>query len=82
TGVACPEEGCTGQIVQRQSKKGKIFYSCSKYPECKFAMWNKPVNTKCPQCGNDYMVEKSSKKEGNYLQCPNCKYKKVEATQS
>ncbi len=50
TGVMCPE--CKqGQIVERRSKKGRIFFSCNRYPECKFALWDKPIQTPCPKCG-------------------------------
>ncbi len=77
TGVTCPEEGCGGEIVQRQSKKGKIFYSCSNYPKCKFALWDKPVNTRCPKCDYPFMVEKI-RSNGSFLQCPSCKFKKQE----
>ncbi|RMG68739.1 MAG: type I DNA topoisomerase [Calditrichaeota bacterium] len=77
TGVACPEEGCSGTIVQRQSRKGKIFYSCSEYPKCKFALWNRPVGRSCPQCGYPLMEERMSKKEGYFLRCPQCKHKEV-----
>jgi len=68
TGVKCPE--CKkGQLVERRSRKGKIFYSCERYPECKFALWNKPVKEKCPQCGG-LMTEKNKK----VIQCSVCKY--------
>ncbi|MBI3914026.1 MAG: type I DNA topoisomerase [Chloroflexi bacterium] len=50
TGVTCPE--CKqGQIVERRSKKGRVFFSCNRYPECKFALWDKPIQTPCPKCG-------------------------------
>ncbi len=78
TGVKCPEEGCDGTIVQRQSKRGKIFYSCSNYPKCKFALWDKPVNQKCPDCGHPFLIEKVTRAQGYYLQCPKCKYKRKE----
>lgn len=78
TGVSCPENGCDGVIVQRQSRKGKIFYSCSNYPQCKFALWNKPANEICPECGNQFLVEKVNRTRGYFLECPNCKYKKTE----
>ncbi len=78
TGVSCPEENCDGVIVQRQSKRGKIFYSCSNYPKCKFALWDKPVDVPCPECGYPLVVEKVSRAKGFYLQCPKCKYKKLE----
>ena len=75
TGVSCPEQDCDGYMVQRQSRRGKIFYSCSNYPSCKFALWDKPVNQNCPKCANPLMVEKSTQARGLYLQCPACKFK-------
>ena len=74
TGVKCPKEGCDGEIVQRQSKRGRVFYGCSKYPKCDFVSWDKPVNKKCPSCGNNYMVEKILKSKGEFLRCPQCKF--------
>ncbi|MCD6170227.1 MAG: type I DNA topoisomerase [Candidatus Latescibacteria bacterium] len=72
-GIPCPEPECDGEIVERRSKKGKVFYGCSNYPKCEFASWDKPVNRKCPQCGAPFLVEKVAKKKGLFLQCPNCK---------
>lgn len=76
-GVPCPAKDCPGEIVQKKSKRGKVFYGCSRYPECDFATWDKPVNQACPLCGATFLVEKSSKKEGRYLTCVNkeCGYK-------
>ncbi|MBU4331654.1 type I DNA topoisomerase [Patescibacteria group bacterium] len=48
--VPCPE--CGGEIVQRRSKRGKIFYGCGSYPKCKFVLWSKPTGDKCPDCGS------------------------------
>ena len=77
TGVNCPKEKCSGKIVEKKSRRGKIFYSCDNYPDCDFAIWEKPVNTKCPECGADFLVEKKTKKEGKFLLCINqkCGYK-------
>ena len=51
TGVLCPK--CfEGEIIERKTRKGKIFYSCSKWPNCDFALWNKPTGEKCPKCGS------------------------------
>ncbi len=72
--VLCPEN-CGGHLSERYTRFGKIFYGCSSYPNCKFALWNKPINRECPSCHNKFMVEKSTKKEGNYLYCPSCKNK-------
>ena len=75
-GVTCPQ--CAqGEVVERRSKRGKTFYGCSRYPDCDFVAWGKPVNEKCDQCGSPYMIEKWLK-AGPLLQCPNpeCKAKK------
>jgi len=75
-GVKCPE--CSeGEVVERRSKRGKTFYGCSRYPDCDFVAWAKPVPEKCPDCGNPYLVEKYLK-AGSFLQCPasGCKFKR------
>jgi DNA topoisomerase-1 len=74
-GVKCPE--CAeGEVVERRSKRGRTFYGCHRYPDCKFVAWGKPVAEKCPKCGSPYLVEKWLK-AGGFWQCPNaaCKYK-------
>ena len=58
-GVTCPV--ChEGQVIERKSKKNRIFYGCSRYPECDFTSWDKPVGRPCPKCGQ-YLVEKKLK---------------------
>lgn len=76
-GVKCPEPGCDGSILEKKSKRGKIFYGCSKYPDCTFASWDKPVEKECPDCGGRYLIEKETKREGKFLKCPDraCGYK-------
>lgn len=64
-GVPCPI--CQGEIVLRRSKKGRIFYGCSNFPECDWVSWNKPTLEKCPSCG-EMLVEKGSK-QGLQLLC-------------
>lgn len=77
TGVKCPETTCDGEIVERVSKRGKTFYGCTRFPKCNFATWDKPVDKPCPDCGSKYLVRKSTKKEGEFLTCPDkkCGYK-------
>lgn len=77
TGVKCPEPGCSGELVEKRSRRGKVFYGCSKFPDCSFALWDKPVNKKCPLCNSPFLVEKETKKEGKQLKCINkeCGYK-------
>ena len=50
TGVGCPEPNCGGELAEKRSKKGRIFYGCSRYPDCKFASWDKPLAKPCPEC--------------------------------
>ena len=75
-GVSCPEEGCSGEIIRKKTKKGRTFYGCSNYPKCSFVSWNKPVDKKCPQC-NHILVLIKDKKNGFYYKCSNsaCDYK-------
>ena len=68
TGVKCPEENCKGEIVQKVSKKGKVFFSCSRFPKCRFAVWDRPLPQKCPQCAKPFLLEKKTRK-GTVLQC-------------
>lgn len=79
TGVSCLEANCGGAIIKKVSKRGKVFFACDQYPKCKFAMWDRPISTPCPQCGAGFLVEKISKKAGVKLQCLNkdCGYAKA-----
>jgi len=67
TGVHCPEQGCEGELVQRSSKRGKIFYGCSRFPDCTFATWDKPVAKECPECGAKCKISdrKNNEKAGH-----------------
>ena len=69
TGVRCPQEGCGGALVERRTRKGKVFYSCSNYPRCTYALWDKPIPEKCPQCQHPFLVEKQGK-GGAVVRCP------------
>jgi DNA topoisomerase I len=72
TGVSCPK--CKeGEIVERKSKKSRLFYGCSRYPECDFVSWDRPVLRPCPKCGN-LMVEKKAKKKPTMIRCTVCDY--------
>lgn len=75
-GVHCPE--CKeGEIVRRRSRRGRYFYGCSTFPECKFALWQKPIDAQCPSCGAPYLLERTTKKEGltHFCNNPDCDYK-------
>jgi DNA topoisomerase-1 len=79
TGVRCPQEGCEGLIVERRTHKGRTFYGCSNYPNCTYALWDKPIPEKCPQCGFPLLVEKIGK-GGATKRCPQkeCGYRATE----
>jgi DNA topoisomerase I len=78
TGVLCPKDG--GDIVEKKSRRGKVFYGCGNYPDCDFTLWNKPLPEKCPDCGAPFLVEKITKRHGRQLICNNeeCSYVRAE----
>lgn len=70
-GVTCPV--ChEGQVIERKSKKNRLFYGCSRYPDCDFTSWDKPIGRQCPKCGQ-YLVEKKVK-GGKQVVCINGDY--------
>ncbi len=77
TGVDCPL--CGGKVLALKSKKGRRFYGCSNYPECKLLSWQPPTGESCPNCGH-FLVQKTSAKKPPQILCPNseCKYVKSE----
>jgi DNA topoisomerase-1 len=73
-GVPCPV--CQeGEMVEKRSRKGKIFFSCSRYPECTFSVWNRPLPGACPQCGGLIMV--GNRNQG--VRCSQCDWTAAEA---
>ena len=78
TGVACPRDG--GDIVERKSRRGRVFYGCSNYPDCDFTVWNKPLDEACPTCKAPFLVEKVTKRWGRQVVCHNddCDYVRSE----
>ncbi|REI05862.1 type I DNA topoisomerase [Staphylococcus felis] len=73
-GVTCPK--CQkGDVVERKSKKNRIFYGCSNFPECDFISWDKPIGRDCPKC-NHYLAE-HKKGRSTQVICSNCDYKEA-----
>lgn len=66
--MPCPK--CDGMIIEKKTKKGKIFYGCNNYPKCDFATWDEPINEKCPNC------ESILTKKGKKIKCSKCDYEK------
>ena len=78
TGVKCPLDG--GDVVERKSRRGKVFFGCANYPKCEFTLWNRPVLEPCPKCGREFLTEKITKRHGRQLLCSNeaCDYVRSE----
>ncbi len=78
-GVGCPKKDCGGQIVERRSRRGKLFYGCSHYPDCDFTVWYLPIAEPCPECGYPIVIEKTSKRDGTYHSCieEDCSFKRT-----
>jgi DNA topoisomerase-1 len=76
-GIACPEPECGGQLVERRTRRGKTFYSCTNYPTCKFALWTRPVAQPCPSCGAPFVTERIARGGKITRQCvrEGCGYK-------
>lgn len=66
--IDCPN--CNGQIVMKRSRKGKVFYGCNNYPDCKTAYWDQPIDEKCPNCNNVLTIK------GKKIKCSSCEYEK------
>ena len=62
-----------GQIIERKTKRNRIFYGCNRYPECEFTSWDKPIGRDCPKCGH-YLVEKKVRGGGKQVVCSNGDY--------
>ena len=62
----CPK--CSGKIIEKRSRRGKIFYGCNNYPKCNFALWDEPTGELCPECGSLIV------KKGEQKKCSKCTY--------
>ena len=76
-GIPCPSEGCGGELVEKRTRKGKVFYGCSNFPRCQFATWGRPIQEQCPDCGAPFLIEKASRGRVT-LHCvkDNCEFKR------
>ena len=75
-GVDCPKEGCGGFLVERRSKRSKVFFGCSNYHEkkCEFNLRDRPIPTPCPECDAKFLTQKENRK-GIIHACATCDYK-------
>lgn len=72
--VNCPQDGCSGGLVGRKTRTGKMFWGCTNYPSCSYAVWDKPVAVKCEACSFPVMTLKTTKRDGSRYVCPSCKH--------
>jgi DNA topoisomerase-1 len=82
TGIPCPKPGCNGELSQRRTKTGRVFYGCSEFKNtgCDFVVWGAPEKQDCPDCGAKFLVVTTRKKGGRTLKCvtPDCKFTRTE----
>jgi DNA topoisomerase-1 len=83
TGVTCPQ--CKqGQLVEKRSRRGRLFFACNRYPTCTLSTWYQPISETCPTCGYGMLVWKETKRDGRMLACPvkGCGYKRASDPES
>lgn len=71
TGAKCPK--CGGKIIEKKSKRGRVFYGCDNYPKCDFVSWDAPSDKTCPVCGK-VLLKKKDKAQTLYCVTPGCTY--------
>ena len=85
TGIACPKPGCKGELVERRTKTGRVFFGCSEYKAsgCDFVVWGTPVKESCPDCGAGFLVAANQRRTGRELKCTaaGCSFKRAENTE-
>jgi DNA topoisomerase-1 len=67
-GIPCPQEGCGGELTERRSRRGKLYYGCASYPTCKFVVWQRPVAGACPKCAAPFLLARANRGK-RYLAC-------------
>ncbi len=85
TGVKCPREGCGGELAEKRTRKGKLFFGCEKYPDCDYATWDRPLDTACPECGKRPLFQKifrGGRSGDAYCESCKAKFKMEEITES
>ncbi|MBN2340516.1 MAG: type I DNA topoisomerase [Deltaproteobacteria bacterium] len=84
TGIDCPNKDCNGELVERRTKRGRLFYGCSEFNKsgCNFVVWGTPVKEECPECNAKFLVAANRKKGGRNLKCvtEGCTYTKIDGT--
>ncbi len=82
-GIPCPEDG--GGLVERRSKRGKPYFTCANYPDCKFLLWYRPVPEPCPKCAAPFLIQRGAGRgRGPVLACwrQGCHYRKAAGAES
>jgi DNA topoisomerase I len=60
-GIACPQQGCGGELTERRSKRGRAYFGCANFPTCRFVVWQRPVATPCPKCGAPFVTQRGGR---------------------
>ena len=84
TGIDCPVKDCKGELVERRTRRGRLFYGCSEFnkTQCNFVVWGAPVKEECPECHAKFLVAANRKKGGRTLKCvtEGCTFTKIDST--
>lgn len=76
-GVPCPRADCEGELVEKRSKRKKVFYGCNRYPACDYATWNMPLKDhRCPSCDSAHLEEQQKRNQTSW-KCPNCGFEET-----
>ena len=73
TSILLSDVSIEGELVEKTTRRGKIFFGCSRYPDCDKATWNKPILQPCKACDGHYIEERTNKTKGTFYICPKCK---------
>ena len=76
-GIACPQQGCGGELTERRSKRGRAYFGCANFPTCRFVVWQRPVATPCPKCGAPFVTQRGGRGK-RYVACwrEGCDYRR------
>jgi DNA topoisomerase I len=81
-GIPCPQEGCAGELAERRSKRGRAYFGCSNFPNCRFVVWQRPFASPCPKCGAPFLTQRGGRGK-RFVACwrEGCNYRReIEST--
>lgn len=74
TGAPCPQRDCDGKLLERNSRRGRTFFSCGNFPDCTYASWDRPLNRPCPMCDGPFLAERAGRNGRTSFRCLKCRH--------